>query len=399
MKRTIGFGSSCVHGPEEKRTTKPHQLPIYATASFEFESIEEGMEVFTGQRPGHLYSRFGNPTIDAVAEKIARLESHGLGFEAFGYLTSSGMSAISTLILGLLKPGDKILSQGNLYGGTTDLFRKVLEPLNIGLVLARLSDSEAITHLLAQDRTIKLLYFETPANPTLECLDMAALCQIGQQAGCHVVADNTFATPYLQQPLGFGADFVVHSTTKYLNGHGNSTAGAIVGKDQALMKEAIFPRLKLLGTNCNAWDAWLIHNGLKTLEVRMERHCRNAQQVAEWLESHPKVARVNYPGLKSHSSHELAKRQMRDFGGMLSFELKGGLEAGKEFMNRIEFCSLAPTMGDVDTLILHPASMSHLNVPREIRLENGITDGLVRLSVGIENVEDIIGDLEWALGS
>ncbi|MCB0570903.1 MAG: aminotransferase class I/II-fold pyridoxal phosphate-dependent enzyme [Phaeodactylibacter sp.] len=397
MKKKIGFGSSCVHGPEEYRTTRPHQLPIYATSSFVFESIEEGMEVFTGQRQGHLYSRFGNPTIDAVAEKIARLESHGMDIDAFGYLTSSGMSAIATLALGLLRPGDAILTQGNLYGGTAELFSKVLEPLNIGLVLARLGDKRAVARVLAEHPSVRMLYFETPANPTLECIDIAGLCELGRQAGCHVVADNTFATPYLQQPLKFGTDFVVHSTTKYLNGHGNSTAGAIIGKSQALMQEAIFPKLKLLGTNCNPWDAWLVNNGLKTLEVRMERHCRNARQVAEWLESRPEVERVNYPGLVSHPSHTLAKRQMRDFGGMLSFELKGGLEAGKQFMNHIKFCSLAPTMGDVDTLILHPASMSHLNVPREIRLDNGITDGLVRLSVGIESVEDIIGDLEQAL--
>lgn len=397
MKKTIGFGSACVRGPEERRPSKPHQLPIYATSSFVFESIEEGMEVFSGQRPGYLYSRFGNPTIDAVAEKIARLESHRLGFDAHGYLSSSGMSAISTLLLALLKPGDKILTQGNLYGGTTELFRKVLEPLNIGITLAGLADSGAAARILSQDPSIRLLYFETPANPTLECLDIAALCEAGRKAGCFVVADNTFATPYLQQPLGLGADFVVHSTTKYLNGHGNSTAGAIIGKDAGLMKEAVFPKLKLLGANCNPWDAWLINNGLKTLEIRMERHCRNAVRIAEWLENHPEVERVNYPGLKSHPGHELAKRQMRDFGGMLSFELKGGLEAGKRFMSRIRFCSLAPTMGDVDTLILHPASMSHLNVPREIRMANGITDGLIRLSVGIENAEDIIADLEQAL--
>ncbi len=397
MKKTIGFGSRCVQGPKEQRSTQPHQLPIYAVSSFAFKSIEEGMAIFTGERPGHIYGRFGNPTLDAVAEKIAQLELHGSPQGGSGLLTSSGMSAISTLLMGLLKAGDKILTQGNLYGGTTALFRDVLRPLNIGYTAIPLSDLEQVEKEMKTDPSIKLLYFETPANPTLDCLDIEALSGLAKRYDCQVVADNTFATPYLQQPLLLGADFVIHSTTKYLNGHGNSVAGAIVGHNVELMQQAILPKLKLLGTNCNAWDAWLVHNGLKTLEVRMERHCRNARQVAAWLAKHPEVERVNYPGLESHPSHELAKRQMRDFGGMLSFELKGGLEAGKQFMNRLQFCTLTPTLGDVDTLVLHPASMSHICIPREERLRYGITDGLVRISVGIENVEDILADLEQAI--
>ena len=397
MKRKIGFASACIHDPGLPAGNKPHQLPIYATSSFEFDSIEQGMAIFTGSQPGYLYSRFGNPTIDAVAEKIARLESHGLGIEAAGLLNSSGMSAISTLMLGLLKPGDKILTQGNLYGGTTSLFSQVLAPLQIGLAIENLADLEAARRCLQQDKNIRLLYLETPANPTLECLDIAALCALAAEHGCYAVADNTFCTPYLQQPLALGADFVVHSTTKYLNGHGNSIAGAIVGRDAALMQEKVLPKLKLLGTNCNPWDAWLLNNGLKTLEVRLERHCQNAQQIADWLAQHPQVERVNYPGLPSHPSYQIAKTQMRGFGGMLSFELQGGLEAGKRFMNRLEFCRLAPTLGDVDTLVLHPASMSHLHVPRELRMQYGITDGLVRLSIGIENAEDIMTDLKQAM--
>lgn len=356
------------------------------------------MEVFLGNQPGHIYSRFGNPTIDAVAEKIAQLESHGLQMEASGLLTSSGMSAISTLLLGLLKSGDGILTQGNLYGGTTALFRDVLQPLNIRFHAANLIRLDQVEQLLKEHKDIRLLYYETPANPTLDCFDMAALAELGHKYNCIVVADNTFATPYLQQPFQFGADFVIHSTTKYLNGHGNSTAGAIVGKDKGLMQEAVLPKLKLLGTNCNSWDAWLIHNGLKTLEIRMERHCRNARHLAQWLDQHPKVERVNYPGLPAHPSHATAKRQMKDFGGMLSFELKGGLEAGKQFMNRLKFCTLTPTLGDVDTLVLHPASMSHISVPQEVRRQYGITDGLVRISTGIEDIEDIIADVEGAIG-
>ncbi|MCB0563147.1 MAG: aminotransferase class I/II-fold pyridoxal phosphate-dependent enzyme [Phaeodactylibacter sp.] len=394
MENQIGFGSICVHDPKEQRHTQPHQLPIYATSSFSFDSIEQGMDVFLGKQPGHIYSRFGNPTIDTVAEKIARLESFGTGFEASGLLTSSGMAAIATLLMGLLKAGDGILTQGNLYGGTTALFRDVLQPLNIHFQTADLSQFDQLEALLKKNDNIRLLYYETPANPTLDCYDMAALAELAHKYNCIVVADNTFATPYLQRPLQYGADFVVHSTTKYLNGHGNSTAGAIIGKNKEQMREAVLPKLKLLGTNCNSWDAWLLNNGLKTLEIRMDRHCRNARQLAQWLEQHPKVIKVNYPGLPNHPSHEIAKRQMKDFGGMLSFELKGGLEAGKQFMNRLQFCTLTPTLGDVDTLVLHPASMSHISVPREVRLQYGITDGLVRISTGIENIEDIIGDVE-----
>jgi methionine-gamma-lyase len=242
-----------------------------------------------------------------------------------------------------------------------------------------------------------MIYFETPANPTLACVDIAALVDLGKRYHCQITADNTFSSPYVQQPFAFGVDFVVHSTTKYINGHGNSTGGAIIGKKDQPGKDEIFSGLKLLGGNSNAWDAWLINNGMKTLELRMERHCANALKIAEFLSDHNQVEQVNYPGLTSHPDHALAKRQMRAFGGMLSFELAGGLEAGKAFMNRLEFCKLAPTMGDVDTLVLHPASMSHLRVPKEVRLANQITDGLVRLSVGIENVEDIIADLDQAI--
>ena len=243
-----------------------------------------------------------------------------------------------------------------------------------------------------------MIYFETPANPTLAGVDMGQLTHLAHQFDRLITADNTFATPYLQQPLDFGVDFIVHSTTKYLNGHGNSISGALVGRDPGFIREKAWQTMKLAGTNCNPWDAWLINNGLKTLELRMERHCSNAADLAAWLEQPPKVERVNYPGLPSHPDHQPARHQMRLFGGMLSFELEGGLDAGIAFMNRIRFCTLAPTMGDVDTLILHPASMSHLNVPPELRLANGITDGLIRLSVGIENVEDIRADLEQALG-
>lgn len=397
MKKNIGFGSLCVHELKDQRTTTPHQLPIYATSSFEFESINQGIDVFLGKEKGHLYSRFGNPTIDTVAEKIAQLEAHGLSMETKGILFSSGMAAISTLMMATLKTGNKILSQGNLYGGTTELFSRVFASMGIQTVRTNLKDLNEVENILKKDAAIKMVYFETPANPTLACVDMEALVAVAKKYGCLTTADNTFCTPYLQQPFRYGVDFVVHSTTKFLNGHGNSISGAVVGKDLSFMDVHLGKTMRLVGTNCNPWDAWLINNGLKTLEVRMERHCQNAMTIAQYLEDHSAVSIVNYNGLPSHPDHKLAKKQMKAFGGMLSFELKGGLEAGKAFMNKINFCTLAPTLGDVDTLILHPASMSHVNVPLEVRLANGISDGLVRLSIGIENVEDIIGDLDQAL--
>lgn len=397
MDDVIQFGSLCVQEPADQRTTRPHQLPIYATSSFAFDNLEEGMEVFSGQRAGHLYSRFGNPTIDAVAGKVAALECFGEAYEGTGYLCSSGMGAISTLCLGLLKPGDKILTQRNLYGGTTELFQKMLEPLGLGLVLAELDDLTVVDQLLKDQADIRMVYYETPANPTLTCLDIRALSDLARQYETYSVADNTFATPYLQRPLQLGADFVVHSTTKYLNGHGNSTSGAMVGKDKERMQEKVFPALKLLGTNCNPWDAWLLNNGMKTLSLRMERHCDNAKAVAQYLSESPLVDQVHYPGLNSHPQYELAKRQMRRFGGVVSFELKEGLAAGRRFVNALSLCSIAPTMGDIDTLVMHPASMSHLRVPQEQRLAAGITDGMIRLSIGIEEAVDILADLERGL--
>jgi methionine-gamma-lyase len=398
MKKEIGFGSFCVHEFKDQRTTKPHQLPLYATSSFELESIEQGIEIFTGKEKGHVYGRYGNPTIDTVAEKIAQMEAHGLDMEASGILVSSGMSAISTLLLSILKSGDKILTQGNLYGGTTELLTKVMGPFEVETLMTNLQDLDKVEQYLKENSSIKLLYFETPANPTLACVDIEALCKLAKKYEVYTAVDNTFCTPYLQQPFKFGVDFIIHSTTKFINGHGNSIAGAIIGRDTEIMRKKVWTTMKLAGTNCNPWDAWLINNGMKTLELRMDRHSENALAIAKYLEKHPKVERVNYNGLESHPDHAIAIKQMRAFGGMLSFELKGGLDDGIAFMNKIQFCTLAPTLGDVDTLILHPASMSHINIPKEIRLRNGITDGLVRLSVGIENVEDIIADLEQAMG-
>ncbi|HRK82862.1 MAG TPA: aminotransferase class I/II-fold pyridoxal phosphate-dependent enzyme [Saprospiraceae bacterium] len=395
----ISFNSLCVHDPEDPRSTRPHQLPIYATSSFDFESIDQGIDIFSGKAQGHVYGRYGNPTIDAVAGKIAQLETHGLDIEASAILCSSGMAAIAVLMTSLLRSGDKILTQGNLYGGTTELFTKTLAQLGIQTVMTDLQKLEQVEALVRADESIRMLYFETPANPTLACVDIEALAAIARRHGRHSAIDNTFCTPYLQQPLALGADFAIHSTTKYLNGHGNSIAGAIVGRDAALMRDKVAKTMKLLGANCNAWDAWLTNLGMKTLTLRMDRHCANALALAQFLQQQPAVAKVNYPGLESHPDHALARRQMRNFGGMLSFELTAGYDAAIACMNQLTFCSLAPTLGDVDTLILHPASSSHLNIPKELRLQNGITDGLVRVSVGIEDLSDLIADFQKGLAA
>lgn len=396
---TISFNSLCVHDPEDPRSTRPHQLPIYATSSFDFESIDQGIDIFSGKAQGHVYGRYGNPTIDAVAGKIAQLETHGLDIEAGAILCSSGMAAIAVLMTSLLRSGEKILTQGNLYGGTTELFTKTLAQLGIQTVMTDLKDLEQVEALVRADDSIRMLYFETPANPTLACVDIEALAAIARRHGRHSAIDNTFCTPYLQQPLALGADFVIHSTTKYLNGHGNSIAGAIVGRDPAIMRDKVAKTMKLLGANCNAWDAWLTNLGMKTLTLRMDRHCANALALAQYLQQQPAVAKVNYPGLESHPDFALARRQMRNSGGMLSFELAAGFDAAIACMNQLTFCSLAPTLGDVDTLILHPASSSHLNIPKELRLQNGISDGLVRVSVGIEDLSDLIADFEKGLAA
>lgn len=391
------FNSKCVKEVKPPVTTQSHILPIFPTSSFVFESIEQGMDIFTGKEEGHVYGRYGNPTIEAVAQKLADLEVYGSDMEASGIMVSSGMSAISTLFMSALKAGDKILSQGNLYGGTTELLQKIFKNLGIEPIFTDLQDLGQVEDILKSNPEIKMLYFETPANPTLACVDIAALSQLGKKYNVLTAIDNTFPTPYFQRPLLLGCDFVIHSTTKFINGHGNSIAGVIIGKDKSFMKDKVWIAMKLAGTNCNPWDAWLTHNGLKTLTLRMDKHQENAQKLAEFLASNDEIKTVNYLGLEDHSDHELAKKQMTGFGGMMSFELKGGLDRGIEFMKKINFCVLAPTLGDTDTLILHPASMSHKNVAKEMRERNGITDGLIRISVGIESAEDIINDINQAL--
>lgn len=393
----MNLASIAVRDPQFPSHNPPHQIPLVPASSFIFDSIEEGMAIFSGEKEGHIYGRFGNPTIDAAANKIAELEGYGLDAPTAGLFCASGMSAIATVFLGVCEPDDVVLTQADLYGGTTGLLQQ-LGKRGIGMETVDLRDGEAVVQALAANPKIRVVYVETPSNPTLRVTDLKALAEAAHSHGALLVADNTFATPFMQRPLTFGADIVVHSTTKFINGHGTGIAGAIVCKDPELMAEKIVPVYRLYGGNGNPWDAWLVLNGLKTLPLRMERHSENAQRVAEFLAGEPQVVKVNYPGLPGHPDEATIKAQMAMTGGMLSFELGGGTAAGMDFMNRINFCTLTPTLGDVDTLVLHPATMSHRGVDPAVRAAHGISDGLIRLSVGVEAVEDIIADLEQAIG-
>lgn len=392
-----GFGSSAVHSGHKQDPMYAHLVPIYASSTYVYDTAEQGMRRFSGEEPGYIYSRWGNPTISEAEEKIAALETYGLDIEVKGILHASGMAAISTLLLSTLKTGDKILSHYSLYGGTDELLHKVLPDLGITSVITDLRNLQDVEDVLKKDASIKMMYLETPANPTIQCVDLEELSNIAKRHNLIVACDNTFATPYLQQPFKYNIDFIVHSTTKFLNGHGTSIGGILLGRDVDLMKTKITKAHRFLGGNANPFDTFLLINGIKTLELRMERHCKNALEVAQYLEAHPKVASVKYAGLLSHPEHKIAFKQMRHAGAMLSFDLKDGLEAGKNFMNKLNMCLRTVSLGTCETLLSHPASMTHYGVLPEQLKQYGITEGLIRMNVGIENVEDILSDLENAL--
>ena len=404
-KKYSGFSSLAIHAGHQQDPNYAHLTPIYASSTFVYDDAEQGMRRFSGQDEGYIYTRWGNPSFTEAEEKIAAMESYGLN-NANGdplvlkaILHSSGMAAISTLMLMTLKTGDMILSHFSLYGGTEELVGNALPGLGIQTIIADLRDLNKAEQILKDHPGIKMLYLETPANPTIQCVDIEALSKLAKKYNLIVACDNTFATPYLQQPFKYDVDFVVHSTTKFLNGHGTSIGGVLLGKDIGFMKTKATKTYKLLGGNSNPFDAFLLVNGMKTLEVRMERHCANAMQVAGFLDSHPEVSKVNYNGLSSHPDHLIARKQMRHPGAMMSFELKGGLQSGINFMNKLMMCTRTVSLGTCDTLLSHPASMTHYSVPKEAREKYGITDGLIRMSVGMENVEDILQDLQQALGS
>lgn len=395
--RLSGWSSLAIHGGHSKDPMYAHQTPIYASSTYVFDTAEQGMRRFSGEEEGFIYSRWGNPTIFEAEEKIAALETFGLGIEAKAILHASGMAAISTLMLGTLKPGDKIITHFSLYGGTDELVTKILPSFGIAAIITDLRDLNKAEQLIKSDKAIKMMYLETPANPTIQCVDLDELSRIAKQYGLIVACDNTFATPYLQQPLRYNVDFIVHSSTKFLNGHGTAISGSLLGRDTELMKTKITKIHRLLGGNSNPFDAFLLVQGIKTLEVRMERHCHNAMEVAGYLEQHAAIAKVNYTGLASHPDHYTAMKQMRHPGAMLSFELKNGMQGGIDFMNKLQMCVRTVSLGTCDTLLSHPASMTHHSVPKEEREKYGITDGLIRMNVGIENLQDIINDLGQAL--
>jgi len=391
MKEKTKFDTLCVHageGPDPAYGS--HTIPIYQTSTFVFESAEEGASRFSGQKKGYTYARMmpNTPTHAALVEKVASLE----GGES-GQTFSSGMAAITAVALSLLKKGDQIISTDVVYGCTYGLFSSIFTRFGIEVSFVDTSDLEAVAEALG--KKTRMIFLETPANPTMTVCDIRAISKLGQEAGAVTVVDNTFASPRFQRPLALGADVVLHSCTKYIGGHADLLGGIVIGEEEFV--EEMAPVVHNTGGTMAPLEAWLCIRGLKTLHLRMERHASNAMKVARFLEGHPKVAWVRYPGLASHPQHEVAKKQMSGFGGMLSFGIKGGIEAGRRLMDGVELCSLAVSLGAVDTLIQHPASMTHADVPAAVRKKTGITDDLVRLSVGIEDAEDIIADLDQAL--
>lgn len=398
-----GISTVAMHANGNEHDSDAHLVPIYATSTFTFPTAEEGMERFRNSDKSQIYSRWGNPTFKAAEQTIEQLETFGLKdssgepLEVKALLHASGQAAMTTMFMSNLQAGDAILSHYSLYGGTYELMHKVLAQTGVETIIEDLRNLELLEQALQQYPKIKLVHIETPANPTIQCVDIEAITKLAHQYGKLVTVDNTFATPYLQQPFAYGVDFVFHSTTKFLNGHGNAIGGVLLGKDVEFMKTKAWKWYALLGGNSNPFDAFLLSQGMKTLEVRMERHCSNGLAIAEYLQQHPAVAHVNYAGFASHPDHATCMKQMKHPGPMLSFELKGGLEAGKKFIDALQMCVRAVSLGTVDTLISHPASMTHFGVSAEEKAKYGITDGLIRMSVGIEYVEDIKDDLDLAL--
>jgi len=378
------FGTKAVHaGVEPDPTTGAIMTPIYQTSTYVQES--------PSKHKGYAYARGANPTRNALQKSIAALENG-----KFGICFSSGMGATDAVIK-LLSPGDEVITSNDLYGGSYRMFKKVYEKFGIKFHFIDLTKIENLSAAI-NERT-KLLWIETPSNPLMSIIDIATCTILAKKNNILVAVDNTFASPYLQNPLALGVDIVMHSVTKYLGGHSDVIMGALVVNDPTLHQELAF-----IANSCGAvpgpQDCFLVLRGIKTLHLRMERHCLNGKKIAEYLNSHPKVGKVYWPGFTNHPNHEIAKKQMRDFGGMLSFTLKDdSLETATKLMERVELFSLAESLGGVESLINHPASMTHASIPREERIKNGLSDSLIRLSIGIEDSEDLIEDLEQGLTS
>ncbi|MCT8977648.1 methionine gamma-lyase [Clostridium sp. CX1] len=391
--KNLGFNSRAIHGGHVgDKQFGSLATPIYQTSTFIFDSAEQGGKRFAGEESGYIYTRLGNPTCTEVEEKLALLEGGEAAISA-----ASGMGAIASALWTALKAGDHVVASDTLYGCTFALLNHGLTRFGVDVTFVNASNLEEVKKALKPNT--KVVYLETPANPTLKVNDIRKISDMAHENNkeCLVFVDNTFCTPYIQRPLELGADVVVHSATKYLNGHGDVIAGFAVGKQEFINQVRFFGLKDMTGAVLSPFDAFLIIRGMKTLPIRMERHCKNAMEVAKFLESHPAVAKVYYPGLESFEDYELAKEQMSLPGAMISFELKGGVEEGITVMNNVKLAILAVSLGDAETLIQHPASMTHSPYTAEERHAAGISDGLVRLSVGLEDVEDIIADLKQAL--
>ena len=390
MKK-LGLGTTAIHAGTLKNLYGTLAMPIYQTSTFIFDSAEQGGKRFALEEAGYIYTRLGNPTTTVLENKIAALEE---GEAAVA--TASGIGAISSSLWTVLKAGDHVVTDKTLYGCTFALMNHGLTKFGVEVTFVDTSNLDEVKKAMKENT--RVVYLETPANPNLKIVDLEGVCKVAHtNPNTLVIVDNTFATPYMQKPLKLGVDVVVHSATKYLNGHGDVIAGLVV-TNKELADQIRFVGLKdMTGAVLGPQEAYYIIRGMKTFEIRMERHCKNARTIADFLNKHPKVEKVYYPGLESHPGYEIAKKQMKDFGAMISFELKGGFEAGKTLLNNLKLCSLAVSLGDTETLIQHPASMTHSPYTKEEREAAGITDGLVRLSVGLENVEDIIADLEQGL--
>lgn len=363
--------------------------PLYQTSTFIFDNAEQGAERFAGESDGFIYTRLGNPTTRQLEMRVAAME----GMEDAA-ATATGMAAVSAALLTNLQAGDHMISSKAVYGCSFALMNHMLKKFGIEVTFVDMTEPENI-HAAVQENT-KLVFLETPINPNLVVLDLEKICGIAKQHQLLSVIDNTFLTPVLQQPAKFGADIVIHSATKYLNGHGDVVAGIVCGSTE-MITEIKLTTLKDIGATISPHDAWLIMRGIKTLPIRMERHCSNAQSVAEFLESHPAVSQVYYPGLKSHPGHQFIGKQMKAAGGVIAFELNTDLKGGADFINNMQLFSIAVSLGDAESLIQHPASMTHSPYEPEERAEAGITDSLIRISVGLENVDDIIADLRQSL--
>ncbi|RKS96124.1 O-succinylhomoserine sulfhydrylase [Chryseobacterium defluvii] len=382
------FETLAIRTQTERTQFDEHSTPLYLTSSFIFQDAEDMRASFAEEKPKNLYSRFSNPNVTEFTDKIAKME----GAEA-GYAFATGMAAIYSTFATLLNAGDHIVSCQSVFGSTHTLFTKYFPKWNIETTYFKAEDAQNVEQYI-QTNT-KILYLETPTNPAIEILDLEFFGQIAKKHNLIFIVDNCFATPYLQQPIKYGADIVVHSATKLIDGQGRVLGGVAVGKADLIREIYLFARNT--GPAMSPFNAWVLSKSLETLAIRVEKHCENALKVAEFLESHPNVELTKYPFLPSHPSYEIAKKQMKLGGNIVAFEIKGGIEGGRKFLDNIKMCSLSANLGDTRTIVTHPASTTHSKLTEEERNEVGITAGLVRCSVGLENVEDIIADLRQAL--